>query len=155
MDKAQQQGVHFGGISTPEFRLQDGRRGGFLICDVASGKEQTMAAVDIKSSFHVGRYGVNTQAILDVGVAAINAAVLSADLVVIDEIGKMELIVPEFQQSVIAALDSTKPVLGTIGLRLQTPFVNQIKRRSDLTLLTLTPHNRSHLYSQICTMLEI
>lgn len=155
MEKASQQGMQFGGISTPEFRLNSGRRGGFLIRDVASGKEQTMAAVDIKSSYRVGRYGVNAQAVLDVGVTAIHSAVLSADLVIIDEIGKMELVVPEFQQSVLAALDSGKPVLGTIGLKLHTPFVNEIKHRRDLTLLTLTPHNRNQLYTQICTLLGI
>ena len=155
MNTAKQQGVRFGGISTPEFRLSNGRRGGFLIRDVASGIEQTMAAIDFKSPFRVGRYGVNTQAIIDVGVTALEAAVLSADLVLIDEIGKMELIVPEFRQIVLRALDSPKPVLGTIGLKLHSPFTNQIKHRSDVTLLTLTPQNRQKLYALICTKLGI
>jgi nucleoside-triphosphatase len=155
MDKAKERGIQCGGISTPEFRLSNGRRGGFLIRDVASGTEQTMAAVDIRSPFRVGRYGVNTVAIRDVGITAIENAVLSADLVIIDEIGKMELVVPEFQQSVRGALDSPKPVLGTIGLKLHTPFVNQIKRRTDLTLLTITPQNRNQLYAKIRRILGI
>ena len=153
IEKARQQGLTVGGISTPEFRLSNGRRGGFLIRDVATGTEQIMAGVDVESAFHVGRYGVEIQAILEVGVTAIDAAVSSADLVLIDEIGKMELIVPEFRQSVLAALDSSKPVLGTLGLRLRSPYTEEIKRRPDLTLLTVTPHNRNQLYMQICTKL--
>ncbi|MDO8055587.1 MAG: NTPase [Candidatus Hermodarchaeota archaeon] len=155
MEKAEQQELAVGGISTPEFRLSNGRRGGFLIRDVATGTEQIMAGVDVASPFRVGRYGVEVQAILEVGVTAIDAAVSTADLVLIDEIGKMELIVPEFRQSVLAALDSSKPVLGTIGLRLRIPFAEGIKRRPDLTLLTITPYNRNQLYTQICTKLEI
>jgi len=155
IEKARQQGLSVGGISTPEFRLSNGRRGGFLIRDVASGTEQIMAAVDIESSFHVGRYGIDIQAIREVGVTAIDTAVLAANLVLIDEIGKMELIVPEFRRSVLAALNSSKPVLGTIGLRLRIPFANKIKHRSDITLFTVTPNNRNQLFAQICTMLEI
>lgn len=153
--KAKQQGLAVGGISTPEFRLSNGRRGGFLIRDVATGTEQIMAGVDVKSAFRVGRYGVKVQAVLEVGVTAIDAAVSSADLVLIDEIGKMELAVPEFRQSVLAALNSSKPVLGTIGLRLHSPYVDEIKSRPDLTLLTVTPQNRNQLYMQICTKLGI
>jgi nucleoside-triphosphatase len=155
IEKAKQQGLSVGGISTPEFRLSNGRRGGFLIRDVASGTEQRMAAVDIESSFHVGRYGIDIQAIRQVGVTAIDTAVLVANLVIVDEIGKMELIVPEFRRSVLAALDSSKPVLGTIGLRLRIPFANKIKQRSDITIFTVTPHNRNQLYLQICAMLEM
>ena len=155
IEKAKQQGLSVGGISTPEFRLSNGRRGGFLIRDVASGTERRMAGVDIASSFHVGRYGIDTQAIRQVGVPAIDAAVIAADLVLIDEIGKMELIVPEFQRSVLAALDSSKPILATIGLRLRVPFANKIKRRSDVTLFTVAPHNRNQLLAQICEMLQI
>ncbi|MFX0168075.1 MAG: NTPase [Candidatus Hodarchaeota archaeon] len=155
VERARHQGVRVGGISTPEFRLGNGRRGGFLIRNVLSGTEQTMAAVDIESPIRVGRYGVNLSAIRDVGVVAIRDAMTSADLILIDEIGKMELAVLEFQESVIMALDSSKPVLGTIGLQLRTPFVKQIKERNDITLLTLTLQNRSSLNSQISQLLGL
>ncbi|MFW9985710.1 MAG: NTPase [Candidatus Odinarchaeota archaeon] len=155
IEEARHQGVSVGGISTPDFRFETGRRRGFLIRDVSSGAEKMMAAVDFSSPVRVGRYGVNLQAIQDIGVKAINQAIRSADLVVIDEIGKMELAVPEFSRSVIDALDSSKPVLGTIGMKLKGPFVSFVKNRDDVTILILTPENRTHLYKQICTLFGV
>ncbi len=155
IDQARGEGVKVGGISTPEFRLSAGRRGGFLIRDVALGKEQIMAAIDIASSVRVGRYGVSLPAIRSIGVSAINQAVNSSDLIIIDEIGKMELAVREFQESVSAALNSPKPVLGTIGMKLRTPFVTKIKNRTDITVFMLTPEKRDSLYHQIISLLGL
>ena len=152
---AHKRGIKVGGISTPEFRLPSGKRGGFLIQDVVTGKEKVMASVEISSPMSVGRYGVDLEAILDVGVTAINSAIIEADLVVIDEIGKMELAVPEFSTSVLNALDSSKPVLGTIGMRLKTPFTMELKNRSDVSLLILTVENRSQIYQEIETLVVL
>jgi nucleoside-triphosphatase len=155
VDRAKQDGLEVGGISTPEFRLDTGRRGGFLIRDIATGAEQVMAAIDVSSPVKVGRFGVNLNAIQEIGVTAIEYATTSTELIVIDEIGKMELAVPEFQRAVIMAFNSLKPVLGTIGLRLKTHFVNQVKNRSDVTILTLTPETRATVYQQACTLLDL
>jgi nucleoside-triphosphatase len=151
---ARQKGMKVGGISTPEFRLSTGKRGGFLIQNIATGDEKIMASIELSSSVSVGRYGVNLNAIRDIGIEAIVTAVSKADLVVIDEIGKMELAVPEFLSSVNAALDSSKPVVGTIGLRLSTPEIIRMKNRSDLTLILLTPENRNHVYQKIWNLLS-
>lgn len=108
-----------------------------------------MASVDVASSVSVGRYGVNLESILEVGVSAIDSAVAEAEIIIIDEIGKMELAVPEFLISVQKALDSPKPVLGTIGIRLKTPFTTELKNRSDVSILMLTPENRNQIYQEI------
>jgi nucleoside-triphosphatase len=151
---ARQKGMKVGGISTPEFRLSTGKRGGFLIQNIATGEEEIMASVELSSAVSVGRYGVNLTAIRDIGVAAIDTAISKADLVVIDEIGKMELAVPEFLSSVNAALDSSKPVLGTIGLRLSTSEITGMKNRSDVTLILLTPENRNQVHQKIWRLLS-
>jgi nucleoside-triphosphatase len=155
VDRAKQGGLKVGGICTPEFRLDTGRRGGFLIHDIATGAEQVMAAIDVSSPVKVGRYGVDLNAIQEIGVTAIDYATTSTELIVIDEIGKMELAVPEFQRAVIMAFNSPKPLLGTIGLRLKTHFVNQVKNRTDVTILTLTPEVRPTVYQQACTLLGL
>ncbi|MFX1403834.1 MAG: NTPase [Promethearchaeota archaeon] len=152
IEKARAKGIIVGGISTPEFRLSTGKRGGFLIQDIATGEKQIMASANHSSPVLVGRYGVDLQAIQDVGVKAINSAVAKADLVVIDEIGKMELAVSEFKLSVAGALNSSKPVLGTIGMWVKTAFVVDIKNRSDVTLLVLTPETRDQVYQNIVNL---
>lgn len=155
VDSLRARGVQVGGISTPEFRGAGGLRGGFLIRDIATGAEQIMAAADLPSRIQVGRYGVDGEAIRAVGVSAINQAVVTADIVVIDEIGKMELAVPEFETSVVAAFDSAKPVLGTIGLYLTSPFAAAVKKRPDVTVLTLRRGDQEAIYQRVVDLLAL
>jgi nucleoside-triphosphatase THEP1 len=98
---------------------------------------------------------VNLTAIREIGIKAINQAVVSADLIIIDEIGKMELAVPEFQDSVVSAFDSPIPVLGTIGLKLHSSFVSTLKNRDDVTIFTLTPDTRSTLFERIRALFDL
>jgi nucleoside-triphosphatase len=155
VEKARAKGITVGGISTPEFRLSTGKRGGFLIQNIATGEQQVMASADRSSPVSVGRYGVDLQSIQDVGVNAINSAVAEANLVVIDEIGKMELAVSEFKTSVAGALNSSKPVLGTIGMRLKNAFVVDIKNRSDVILVVLTPETRDQIYQRVVHLIGL
>jgi nucleoside-triphosphatase len=155
VDNLRLRALRVGGISTPEFRSAGGPRGGFLIRDIATGTEQIMAAVDLASHTQVGRYGVSSEAIRDVGVSAINQAVTTADIVVIDEIGKMELTVPDFETSVTAALESEKPVLAAIGLYLASPFAAAVKRRRDGVLLTLRRGDQESVYRRVVDLLGL
>jgi nucleoside-triphosphatase len=147
--------VKVGGISTPEVRGTGGPRAGFLIRDIATGAEQIMAATDLPSHIHVGRYGVDSAAIRAVGVSAINQAVATADIVVVDEIGKMEFAVPEFQRSVVAALDSTKPVLAAIGLYLTSSLATEVRRRPDVVVLTLRRGEQDATYRRVADLLAV
>lgn len=114
-----------------------------------------MAAVDFVSHIHIGRYGVDGEAIRGIGVAAINQAVATADIVVIDEIGKMELAVPEFEASVVAALDSPKPVLATIGLYLTSQFATAVKKRPDVSVLTLKRGDQEATFRRVADLLGL
>jgi nucleoside-triphosphatase len=151
----QTKGVKIGGITTPEFRTESGRRAGFLIRDIATGKEAKMAAIGFHSKIHVGKYGVDTAAVRDIGVTAIEQAVKAADIVVIDEIGKMELSLPEFQECVVNALDSSKPILGTVGLYLSSPFVNAVKNREDVRILMLRRNQQTEILQLVSKLLDI
>jgi nucleoside-triphosphatase len=69
-------------------------------------------------------------------------------LIVIDEVGKMELFSPAFREAVEMALDSPKQVLGTVMARPQA-WVDAIKARPNVSLVEVTTLNRSTLPEQI------
>ena len=69
-------------------------------------------------------------------------------LVVIDEIGPMEIRSVVFREAVNGALDSELPVLGTIFSRF-LPFTDTIKSRPDVVLIEIRPNNRDQLVSQL------
>jgi nucleoside-triphosphatase len=89
----------------------------------------------------VGRYGVDVEALERVGLEAVRRALETGRVVVIDEIGKMEMASPAFCEIVARALDSPSPVLATIHAH-PHPFTDAIKRRPDVRLFELTPANR-------------
>jgi len=63
-------------------------------------------------------------------------------VIVIDEIGNMEIISGRFRKAVIACLESPAPVLGAIKAG-EGPFVSEIKSRPDVEILELTSQNHS------------
>ncbi|MHA1594421.1 MAG: NTPase [Candidatus Baldrarchaeia archaeon] len=148
IEELHKKGLKTGGISTPEVR-ERGVRIGFKIIDIASGNEAWMAHVNIKSPYRVSKYGVDLNAIESVGVNAILNAIESADVIIIDEIGKMELFSKEFQNAVSRALDSSKLVIGTMGLKIKHPFIEFIKKRKDVLIYYLERGRLNQVYTEI------
>ena len=69
-------------------------------------------------------------------------------VLVIDEIGPMEIRSAKFRAAVNEALDSGAPVLGTIFAR-PLPFTDAIKSRHDVMLVDVRPENRDELVAEI------
>src|SRR3989442_3961210 len=96
-------------------------------------------------------YGVDVEVLDRVGVPAIHDAVRQRALVVIDEIGRMEMTSATFRQAVEAALASGVPVLGTI-LRPAHPWADAIKRHAAVRLIEVTPANRETVPEQLADL---
>jgi nucleoside-triphosphatase THEP1 len=117
------------------------------------GQSAILAHVDIKSPYRVSKYGVDVEGLDRVGVAALRQAIGECDLVVIDEIGKMELFSPAFKEAVLAAIDSEKRVLGTIMLP-SHPLADEIKRHPDVVTITVTRMNHRQVLEQVLDWLK-
>jgi nucleoside-triphosphatase len=109
--------------------------------------------VDIKGRPRVSRYGVNLRDLEEVGVAALRRAITEADLVVVDEIGKMELFSQGFRQAVAEAIEGDKPVLGTV-MASPEPWVDALKALSQVTVLEVTQDNREQMAPLIMELLQ-
>ncbi len=139
-----------GGFLTEERRGRGGRVGFDLV--TLDGRRATLADVRRTGPPRVGKYGVDVAALDRVGVPAIRAAVAAGRLVVIDEIGKMEMASPAFRAAVDAALASPVPVLGTI-LAAPHPWADAVKARAGVTLVTVTRANRERLPEELARRL--
>jgi nucleoside-triphosphatase len=116
------------GIATPEIRRKN-KRYGFKIIDIFSGHEEIMASVDIKSNHRVSKYQVAVEAV-DKILEKLHSNLNEAEIIMIDEIGKMELYSKKFKDMIKTILDSEKPVIATIQLS-KNPFIKNIKSRED------------------------
>jgi len=140
-----------GGFVTEEIR-EGSERTGFRV-SALDGRDGTLASIRGTRGPRVGRYQVDVLAFERVGVTALEAATCEADLIVVDEIGKMELCSPRFVLALEAALASPKPILGTI-LQAPHPWTDALKRRPRVELYRLTQRNREDLKGALLTRLR-
>lgn len=139
------------GFYTQEIR-ERGQRKGFKIINL-DGKEGILAHVNIESPYRVNKYKVNIKDLEEIGVNSILEALKKDQIVVIDEIGKMELFSEKFKMAVLAALDSKNKVLGTIKFK-RDHFTDKIKKRKDAKIFYLRRENFQEIKEKIKNLLK-
>lgn len=127
--------------------LKNDERVGFIVEDFQSCENEVFAHIDFDLKDKVGKYGVNINALEKIGIPAIEKAINDdqVHIIIIDEIGKMEMISEKFCDTVIEALDSDKPIMVTLHKKSRTPLLQDVRRRDDIRILEVTPVNRNLL----------
>ena len=125
---------------------------GFKIITLA-GEEAMLSHVNIASPFRVGRYGVDLPGFERVGVGSLERALRERRIILVDEIGKMELFSRRFREIFLEALEASTPLVATIMAR-PNPFADRVKERPDTLLLEATRENRSGLPETILDLLK-
>ena len=138
--------IRIGGFYTEEIR-RGASRTGFRLTTF-DGRAAVLAHVDFPGSPRVGRYGVHLDALKDIAVPSLRNAVESADLIVVDEIGKMELLSGEFVDALGLASQSTKPLLGTI-LSAPHPVADGLKASPFVRIRVVRPETRHVVLSEL------
>jgi nucleoside-triphosphatase len=136
--------VSVGGMISREAKDSCSRLG-FEVIDLNSGKHGWLAHVNQKTGPQVGKYRVNLSDLEKIGVKAITEATQKYDVIVIDEIGPMELFSVKFKQAVQAAFGSSKLVLAVVHAKAKDPLISEAKGLPDAELFTVTVENREGL----------
>ena len=137
----QEAGVPVGGFTTGELRT-GGHREGFVV-EAASGAREVLAHVDLPGPPRVGRYGVDLAAFERVALPALGDPGLGG-VVVIDELGKMELASAAFRAAVLELLGRDVAVVATVH-QAHHPFTDALKRRLDIRVVRVTEATRDAL----------
>jgi nucleoside-triphosphatase len=146
-------GARAGGFYTEEVR-EEGQRTGFRLVAL-DGPAGMLASVNRSGRYRVSKYRVHLDELEGIGVEALVRALDEprVEVIVVDEIGKMELLSPAFREAVEEALASAKLVLATVMDRPQ-PWVDAIKARPDVTLLEVTIANRQAMPDRVLRWLQ-
>jgi nucleoside-triphosphatase len=137
-------GIKVGGMLSQEVR-EGGKRVGFKVIDILMQKSGWLAHINQRSGDLFGKYYVNLNDLENVGIQAINQAIESCDVVVIDEIGPMEVFSEKFKEATLEALNSKKVVLAILHWRAQNKLILETKNRSDARVVIVTIENREEL----------
>jgi nucleoside-triphosphatase len=138
------------GFFTREIK-EGGHRVGFAI-DTLDGKRGILAHQGASSKCRVGKYGVNLEAIDRIAVPSLVSS-RTGDLVVVDEIGKMECFSHLFRETLVRVLNSDHVVLGSIALK-GDRFIEEIKGRNDVSLIYLSGDNRDEAFEIVWAHLK-
>ncbi len=107
-----------------------------------NGQSGYLAHQDISSDYHIRRYGISIDNIEQIAVPAITP--VGDQMIILDEIGKMECFSELFQQAAVNALNAPNMIIGTITLG-GSDFIHSIKDREDVEILEVTLDNRDTL----------
>lgn len=134
-----------GGFTTAELRT-GGRREGFAV-EAVSGARGILAHVDLPGPPRVGKYGVDLAAFERVALPALRAP-RTGGVVVVDELGKMELASAAFCEAVAELLGRDMAVVATVHLG-HHRFTDALKRRPDIRVVRVTDGTRDALPEQL------
>jgi nucleoside-triphosphatase len=138
-----ERGVTLRGFVTEELR-EAGRRVGFAV-ETVSGERATLAHVGFAGPPRVGRYGVDIEAFERLALPAL-AEIQEGEVVLIDELGKMELASDAFRSSVSALFGRRVAIVATVQAS-RHPFTDALKREAEV--VRVTKRNRTELPQEI------
>lgn len=144
-------GEEAGGFITVEVR-QGGKRTGFML-ECLDGKKSFLAESNPRGKPRIGRYKVLIENLEGIGVEAIRNAMSEEKILLIDEIGKMEILSMKFRELVLDVFNSDLHVIATIGIA-DDPFLDGIRSIPGVNMIEVTLENRNRLAIDILTMIK-
>jgi nucleoside-triphosphatase len=146
-DHYSKNGFKIEGLTTREVR-EEGERTGFMITDLSSGQEGWLAKKDQGSGPRVGSYTVVSEALEKIGVAALKRSMNgTADLVIVDEIGPMEMTSTSFRNNISKVLNGDRAVVATVKFGSRYPEVENVWRTS--LCWEITKENRQSIHRRV------
>jgi nucleoside-triphosphatase len=143
--------VPLAGFVTEE-RREGGRRVGFAI-ETFDGRNGVLAHVGLPGPPRVGRYGVDLAGFERVALPAL-ASTPPGCVVLIDELGKMELASKAFRAAVSRLLERPVRLVATVHVA-GHPFTDALKSRPGVELVRVTTRNRDDLPEQLAARLGV
>ena len=152
-DHYRTKGLNVVGITTREVREGD-KRVGFKITDISSGAEGWLARVGDGPGPRVGKYKVVTKYLDGIGVGALKQAIAQPnDLVLIDEIGPMEMTSREFREALADLLSKRDRVVATVKYGSHYPELARVPA-ADAVSFEISRDNREEVFQKITAIVD-
>ena len=142
-----------GGMITRPIVKKD-QKLGFEILNWMTKQKATLAKLNPEASTPEEQYLVDIEVLETLGVDAINQASEEADIIIIDEVGRLEVESEIFVNAVKDALETDKPLILTLHKKSRNPLLQEIRRRDDVRILEVTPINRNLLPYKIMRLMS-
>ena len=146
VDELRERGEPLAGFTTSEIR-RGGRRSGFVIMGIG-GLERTLA-VRGGPGPHIGSYGVDIKAFEEVALLELQNGLELGLTLVVDEIGKMELLSAPFRD-LVPEIAAAPRLLATVPAH-GDATIEEVKRRPNVLLVDVArAPDASRLADLVC-----
>lgn len=140
------------GFQTLPYEIENQRRGFYLKSLVATDQYRNNMPISIQTS-EISCIPV-TETFESLGVELLKNSLESThQIVLMDELGRLERMATMFNDQVYKVLESNKLVVGVLQ-QVDVPLVEQIKKRQDTLIFILNHQNASAVYTQIKQQVE-
>lgn len=137
------------GFFTREIREQSVRKGFEVV--TLEGKRGILAHLSLEAPLRVGKYSVTVEGLERLAIPSM-IPTTPDEIVVIDEIGKMECLSKLFRETLIRVLDAANPVLGSIAAK-GDAFIEAIKARHDVLMIEVSRENAPSVAQEVARRL--
>jgi len=153
-DHYKNKGLRVDGMITQEVRKGD-ERIGFKITDLSSGAEGWLARMGDSVGPRIGKYSVDSEDLEEIGVGALKrAAERSADLVLVDEIGPMEMTSSAFRSTLANLLSAGRNVIATVKYGSHYPEMERSRGLAEAVSLNISRDNREETMRRILSIVD-
>lgn len=136
-------GFTISGFITEEIKIK-GERVGFKICDLATKEELIFASKEKKSDYVFGKYYLNIDNLETIFRISLKR---DFDILIIDEIGKMEFFSEFFKQKIFELMNSNINIIGV----LHRSFVDKFNRYGKIFVLNF--NNRHSIKNSVLNLI--
>lgn len=133
--------------------LENNERVGFSACGIQSNKKITMAHKNIDKEHAVEAFGVDLKALEELLDEEFSIG-SSTRFIIVDEIGRMQVMSRKFMELLDRIADSNKNVVGTICYEDEIEYIKEFKNKDNVELVVLDENNRDDIPLEIVSKLN-
>ncbi|XP_030759339.1 uncharacterized protein LOC115884796 [Sitophilus oryzae] len=156
-DNLRGRNVTFDGFYTDEIRNEANERIGFSVHMLNSGQTGILAK-KVDNSYGIGTHMVGKYMVCVQDFEEMVMPMLTnfnKDILIIDEIGKMELLSKRFEEAIFQSFKDRKyPIIATVTQR-PSSILNRWKNDDNHYLFTVNQHNRNTIYEDILNHIDL
>lgn len=123
-----------------------------VVIENLNGDGRILAHINLKSKYTVGKYKIDMKGFEDF-LLNILLKEKKTGLYFIDEIGKIECESKKFSKLIVELLNGDKPLVATIPEK-GIGLISEIKKRDDVRLFELTPHNHEQKLKELTMVIR-
>ncbi len=153
IDMLDEEDISVGGMLTEPI-MEDNRQMGYQVMNWQTKEKAVFAHLDLDSPVEVKGHGVDLDSLDEVGVKAIKDAANEKDVVLINEIGNMQVESELFSDTVRKVLEVDKPLIITFEKKSRNALLQDLRGRDDVRMLELTDVNKDLLPYKVVDLLK-